>query len=45
MVACNRKEQVVSERKRKNFSGEFKDRAALEAIRGVIVQEGCQVDP
>ena len=30
-----KKEQVVSETKRKIFSGEFKAKVALEAIRGV----------
>jgi transposase-like protein len=35
MVACLKKEQVVSETKRKYFSGEFKARVALEAIRGI----------
>ena len=35
MVACLKKEQVVSETKRKHFSGEFKARVALEAIRGI----------
>ena len=35
MVACCKKEQVVSEKKRKNFSGEFKAKVALEAIRGI----------
>jgi transposase-like protein len=35
MVTCYKKEQVVSERIRKAFSGEFKARVALEAIRGV----------
>jgi transposase-like protein len=34
MVTCGTKEQVVSESKRKNFSGEFKAKVALEAIRG-----------
>jgi len=35
MVACCKKEQVMSETKRKNFTGEFKAKVALEAIRGV----------
>jgi transposase-like protein len=35
MVTCDIKEQVVSESKRKNFTGEFKAKVALEAIRGV----------
>jgi len=35
MVACCKKERVVSEQKRKNFSGQFKAKVALEAIRGV----------
>jgi transposase-like protein len=35
MVACRKKEQVMSESKRKTFSGEFRAKVALEAIRGV----------
>jgi transposase-like protein len=35
MVACCKKEQVMSESKRKNFTDEFKAKVALEAIRGV----------
>jgi transposase-like protein len=35
MVTCFKKEQVVSETKRKIFSGEFKAKVALEAIRGI----------
>ena len=35
MVACCNKEQAVSEKKRKIFSGEFKAKVALEVIRGV----------
>jgi hypothetical protein len=35
MVACKKREQAVSEKKRKNFSGQFKAKVALEAIRGV----------
>ena len=35
MVACDKKEQVVSEQKRKNFSGQYKAKVALEALRGV----------
>jgi transposase len=35
MVACCKKEQVMSESKRKNFTGEFKAKVALEAIRGI----------
>jgi hypothetical protein len=35
MVACKKREQAVSEKKRKNFSGQFKTKVALEAIRGV----------
>jgi transposase-like protein len=35
MVICCKKEQVVSESNRKHFSGEFKAKVALEAIRGV----------
>jgi transposase-like protein len=35
MVACCKKEQEMSERKRKVFSGQQKAKVALEAIRGV----------
>jgi len=35
MVACCKKEQAMSETKRKNFSGELKAKVALEAIRGI----------
>ena len=35
MVACGKKEQAVSEKKRNIFSGEFKAKVALEAIRGI----------
>ena len=35
MVACDKKERVVSEQKRKSFSGQYKAKVALEAIRGV----------
>ena len=35
MVTCGKEEQVVSETNRKHFSGEFKAKVALEAIRGV----------
>jgi len=35
MVASCKKEQVVSEQKRKNFSGQFKAKVELEAHRGV----------
>ena len=35
MVTCCNKEQVMSETKRKLFSGEFKAKVALEAIRGI----------
>jgi len=35
MVACCKKEQVMSETKRKIFTGEFKAKVALEAIRGI----------
>ena len=35
MVACCKKEQVVSERKRKIFSSQQKAKVALEAVRGV----------
>ena len=35
MVTCCKEGQVVSETKRKNFTGEFKAKVALEAIRGV----------
>jgi len=51
MVACDKKEQVVSEQRRKSFSGQYKAKVALEAIRGVktaneIAQEfGGASDP
>jgi transposase-like protein len=35
MVAGEKRESVVSEKKRKVFSGRFKAKVALEAIRGV----------
>jgi transposase-like protein len=35
MVACLKKEQAVSEKKRKIFSGRFKAGVALEALRGL----------
>lgn len=35
MVACCKKEQVVSERKRKIFSGQQKAKVAFEAVRGI----------
>ena len=35
MVACCNKEQVMSETKRKSFTGEFKAKVALEAIHGL----------
>jgi transposase len=35
MLTCCKKEQVMSEMKRKIFSGEFKFKVALEAIRGI----------
>ena len=35
MVACDKKEQAVSEQRRKSFSGQYKAKVALEAIRGV----------
>ena len=35
MVACDKKGQVMSETKRKNFTGVFKAKVALEAIRGI----------
>ena len=35
MVGCYNKKLVMSETKRKNFSGEFKAKVALEAIRGI----------
>lgn len=35
MAADQQRESVVSEKKRKVFSGEFKAKVALEAIRGV----------
>jgi transposase len=34
MVACDKKEQVVSEKKRKIFTGTQKAKVALEAIKG-----------
>lgn len=34
MVAYDKKGQVMSETKRKNFSGQYKAKVALEAIRG-----------
>ncbi len=34
MVACDKQEQVVSEKKRKIFTGTQKARVALEAVRG-----------
>ncbi len=35
MVACGVKGRVVSKRKRKNFSGQYKAKVALEAIREI----------
>jgi len=35
MVACDKKEQAMSERKRKSFTSQHKTKVALEAIRGV----------
>ena len=35
MVAYRKKEQVMSETKRKNFTGELKAKVVLEAIRGI----------
>jgi len=35
VVTCRNKEQVMSETKRKIFTGEFKAKIALEAIRGI----------
>lgn len=34
MVACCKKEQVMSETECKNFTGAFKAKVALETIRG-----------
>jgi transposase-like protein len=34
MVACNKKEQAMSEKSRKTFSSQHKAKVALEAIRG-----------
>jgi transposase-like protein len=34
MVACNKKEQAMSEKSRKTFSSQLKAKVALEAIRG-----------
>ena len=33
--SAEKKERVVSETKRKNFSGEFKAKVAIEGIRGI----------
>jgi len=46
VVACYKNAQVMSESRRKNFTGEFKAKVALEAIRGInavneIDQEFC----
>jgi transposase-like protein len=35
MVTCYKKEQVMSEKNRKNFSSQFKAKVAIDAIRGV----------
>jgi len=35
MVAYRKKEQVMSETKRKNFTGELEVKVALESIRGI----------
>ena len=35
MVACDKKEQVLSEKNRKSFTSQFKAKVALEAIRGI----------
>lgn len=35
MVTAEKLESVVSEKKRKVFSGDFKAKVALEAVRGV----------
>ena len=35
MVTCYKKEQVMSEKSRKNFSSQFKAKVAMDAIRGV----------
>jgi len=34
MVACDKKEQVMSEKSRKSFTSQHKAKVALEAIRG-----------
>ena len=34
MVACNKKEQALSEKNRKSFTSQYKAKVALEAIRG-----------
>ena len=34
MVACDKKEQVVSEKKRNIFTGTQKAKVALEAVKG-----------
>jgi transposase-like protein len=35
MVACNKKEQALSEKNRKSFTSQYKAKVALEAIRGI----------
>jgi transposase-like protein len=35
MVACNKREQAMSEKNRKNFTSQYKAKVALEAIRGI----------
>jgi transposase-like protein len=35
MVACNKKEQTLSEKNRKSFTSQYKAKVALEAIRGI----------
>jgi transposase len=35
MVTCDKKEQVMSEKRRKSFSSQTKAKVALEAVRGV----------
>jgi transposase len=43
MVACDKEERAMSESKRKKFSGQFKAKVALEAVReGKTVNEIAQ---
>jgi transposase-like protein len=35
MLACNKKEQAMSEKNRKSFTSQYKAKVALEAIRGI----------